>query len=146
MNYQRLVEHVHLMLPLSLVQRHVGVHWYRFKQGKCNYYRGPSSVWFGVGFGAQAMADLPWTIVIDGNGNVTERKLSNHAGGKLLAASIKVLSNTVKGDVRTVVLTRPLKGLNENYYTFDVSSTNGLIPIINAIGSTSAFGYLGSCK
>lgn len=102
---------------------------------------GPSSVWFGVGFGAQAMADLPWTIVIDGNGNVTERKLSNHAGGKLLPTSIKVLSNTVKGDVRTVVLTRPLKGLNENYYTFDVSSTNGLIPIINAIGSTSAFGY-----
>ena len=52
---------------------------------------GPSSVWFGVGFGAQAMADLPWTIVIDGNGNVTERKLSNHAGGKLLPTSIKVL-------------------------------------------------------
>lgn len=27
---------------------------------------GPSNVWFGVGFNAQAMTDLPWAIVVDG--------------------------------------------------------------------------------
>jgi len=104
--------------------------------------KGPATVWFGVGFGAQAMEDLPWTIVVDGNnGTVTERKLANHAGGRLLPISVKVVSNTVKGAIRTVVLTRPLKGLSKDYYTFDVAATNGLIPIINAIGNTPSFGY-----
>ena len=104
--------------------------------------KGPASVWFGVGFGAQAMADLPWTIIVEGgNGSVTERKLANHAGGTELPTSVKVLSSTVNAGTRTVVLTRPLQGLNKEYYTFDVDATNGLIPIINAVGSTPAFGY-----
>ena len=36
---------------------------------------GPSSVWFGVGFNASAMKDAPWAIIVEGDGNVTERKL-----------------------------------------------------------------------
>ena len=39
---------------------------------------GPSDVWFGVGFDAQNMADAPYTIVVDGTGVVSERKLANH--------------------------------------------------------------------
>ena len=39
---------------------------------------GPSDVWFGVGFGAKNMADEPYTIVVDGTGIVSERKLANH--------------------------------------------------------------------
>ena len=46
---------------------------------------GPSDVWFGVGFNAQAMGDLPWTIVVDGGtGKVSERKLADQAPGILL--------------------------------------------------------------
>ena len=67
--------------------------------------------------------------------------LANHAGGTELPTSVKVLSSTVQAGTRTVVLTRPLQGLNKEYYTFDVDATNGLIPIINAVGSTPAFGY-----
>ena len=40
---------------------------------------GPAAAWFGAGFGAHAMADEPWTLVVDGTGVVTERKLANHA-------------------------------------------------------------------
>ena len=31
---------------------------------------GPKDVWYGIGFGAHAMADEPWTVVVDGSGNV----------------------------------------------------------------------------
>ena len=56
---------------------------------------GPAGVWFGVGFNASRMADAPYSIVIDGEGNVTERKLANHMPGTLLAPSVDVLSDTV---------------------------------------------------
>ena len=32
---------------------------------------GPDTVWFGVGFNADAMAAMPWTIVVDGHGTVS---------------------------------------------------------------------------
>ena len=49
---------------------------------------GPADVWFGVGFGASTMNDKPYAIIVDGNGEVTERKLENHGPGTLLANSI----------------------------------------------------------
>lgn len=45
---------------------------------------GPSSVWFGVAFNAIAMGDLPYTIVVDGTGNVTEHKIGDHDAGNQL--------------------------------------------------------------
>ena len=42
---------------------------------------GPSNVWYGVGFNATTMSDLPYTIIIDGNGKLTEQKLGSHAPG-----------------------------------------------------------------
>ena len=39
---------------------------------------GPADDWFGVGFGALAMADAPWAVIVDGEGAVTERKLADH--------------------------------------------------------------------
>ena len=71
---------------------------------------GPATVWFGVGFNATSMADRPWTVVVDGNGHVTERHLALHDPGTPLPPSVQVVSNTVKGGKRTVVLSRPLKG------------------------------------
>eukprot|EP01051_Picozoa_sp_SAG22_P005472 SAG22_NODE_326_length_12283_cov_248.386408_3_plen_736_part_00 len=114
---------------------------------------GPSAVWFGVGFGATTvssmalpslvlslelylrrclsspsvypqMAALPYAIVVDGKGEVTERKLANHAGGgSPLSRSVRVASGGVLGGVRTVVLTRPLAGATAAHYSFDSNTT-----------------------
>ena len=36
---------------------------------------GPDTVWFGGGFNADAMAAMPWTIVVDGHGTVSSHDL-----------------------------------------------------------------------
>ena len=99
---------------------------------------GPSNVWYGVGFNAQVMNDKPYTIVIDGNDQVAEYKLDNHAPGTLLKPSINVISNTVSGTTRTVVMTRPFIGNDQNYYNFD-PVMQPTIPFIEAIGSHAYF-------
>lgn len=100
---------------------------------------GPSDVWFGIGLNASIMADLPYAIIVDGTGNVTERKMGNHEAGTQLATSVKVISNTVVNGVRTVVVSRPLVGMTPEHYTFEPSVL--AVDFINAIGSTSTFGY-----
>eukprot|EP01062_Namystynia_karyoxenos_P053990 TRINITY_DN4407_c0_g1_i1.p1 TRINITY_DN4407_c0_g1~~TRINITY_DN4407_c0_g1_i1.p1 ORF type:complete len:832 (+),score=241.78 TRINITY_DN4407_c0_g1_i1:80-2575(+) len=57
--------------------------------------KGPDGVWFGVGFGAAAMADLPYSIVVSGEGAVSEHKLANHAAGQQLPLTLEIISNTV---------------------------------------------------
>jgi len=57
--------------------------------------KAPAGVWFGVGFGATVMNDQPWTIVVDGDGAVTERKLANHESGYVLAPSVEVIASSV---------------------------------------------------
>jgi hypothetical protein len=52
-----------------------------------------------------------------------------------------VISNELLNDTRKVVVTRSLKGKNDNYYTFSRSTNDATIPIIMAIGSSSKFGY-----
>ena len=103
--------------------------------------RGPANVWFGAAFGAHAMADAPWTVVVDGGGNVTERKLSNHAAGAVLAPSVHVLSSMVQGDVRTVRLSRPLQAASPDLFTFSVASADATIPLLTAVGSGVAYAY-----
>ena len=100
---------------------------------------GPSNVWFGIGINATSMADLPYTIIIDGSGNIYEVKLGNHNPGVRLNNSLKILSNVINGSKRTVSISRNLKGLNDNYYSFDtdVSTLN----LINAIGNQAKFSY-----
>ena len=108
---------------------------------------GPSDVWFGVGFGAQAMADRPWTIVVDGNGNVSERHLggespNSHIAGDPLQPSVTVVGSSVASTLRTVVLTRPFQGAGPDYYTFNASASNMVLPFINAIGSGPDLAYV----
>jgi len=50
-----------------------------------------------------------------------------------------VVSNTVVGKHRTVVLTRAVKGKTAGHYTFDLGSAT--IPFINAVGNKPAFSY-----
>jgi hypothetical protein len=68
---------------------------------------GPADVWFAVGFDAKAMSDLPYAIVVDGNGDVTERKLANHGPGSLLGSTIHIHENKVENGTRTITMSRP---------------------------------------
>jgi len=101
---------------------------------------GPSNVWFGVGFNAKQMVDRPYTVVIDGNGLVTERRIDDHAPGTLLTPTqVRVLSNNVENGFRTVVLSREFKGVTSNHYTFDPKKL--VLPFINAVGRTINFSH-----
>jgi len=104
---------------------------------------GPNGKWFSVGLGSPnfAMKDKPYTIVVDGSGNVSERKLGDHDPGTVLASSLTVTSNSVKDGVRTVVMTRPFKGKTADHYTFDVKVTS--LPVISASGSGPTYAYHG---
>eukprot|EP00117_Sycon_ciliatum_P044302 scpid42913/ scgid31984/ len=85
---------------------------------------GPSVGWFGVGFGATAMKDAPYAIIVNGDGTVEERKLANHDPGRVLSPpSITIVSNTVVDGKRTVELTRTLKGATADHYTFNPKVT-----------------------
>ena len=93
----------------------------------------------GVGFGATLMDDMPYAIIVEGTGAVSERQLAKESPGTLLNVSVKVVSNTVVAGVRTVVLTRALKGKTKVHYTFDPQVLQ--INFINALGSTPMLSY-----
>jgi len=97
---------------------------------------GPAAVWFGVGLGALNMGDAPWTVVVEGNGAVSEWKLGDHVMGTRLETSVQILSQTVTAGVRRVVLQRPLEG---RHHTFSLAP--GIVPFINAVGSGPSFSY-----
>jgi hypothetical protein len=96
---------------------------------------GNASAWFGVGFDAHEMADLPWAIIVDGSGAVSERRLARHAGGTLLPAHLTVISSTVVSGRRTVVVSRPRVG-----DPFSFSLVNDSLPLISAVGTGPTFG------
>lgn len=104
---------------------------------------GPADVWFGAGFGARTMADASWTVVVDGAGAVTERKLAKHAAGSVLTPSITVESNVVDKatGLRTVVVSRPLEGVSGDYFTFSMAAEDTTVPLLVAVGSSSAYAY-----
>eukprot|EP00038_Savillea_parva_P006493 m.164130 g.164130 ORF g.164130 m.164130 type:complete len:753 (-) comp12385_c0_seq1:70-2328(-) len=98
---------------------------------------GPADVWFGVGFGSSQMPNT-YAITVSGN-DVTERKLGDHAAGTVLTSTVTVVSNTVTNNMRTVVLTRPLKGKTSDYYSFDTTALS--LDLINAVGTGMQFAY-----
>jgi len=100
---------------------------------------GKDGNWFGVGFNAHEMCDLPYAIIVNGDGTAYERRLGCHMAGTVLSPSIKVLSSSVVDGVRTVVMTRPVNGLTSEHYTFP--SDPATIPFINALGGTPTISY-----
>ena len=100
--------------------------------------KGPSSVWFGVGFNASAMKDQPWAVVVEGGakGSITERRLHDQNPGILLNVTIKVVATSIKGAMKTVVIERPI---DNGYSVFDSNIVE--LPFINAIGSTAQLSY-----
>jgi len=101
---------------------------------------GPSSVWFGVAFNAIAMGDLPYTIVVDGTGNVTEHKIGDHdAGVQLHPTQVTTVSNNVVAGVRTIVLQRAFKGVTADHFTFDPAQPT--LPMLDAFGAGPQLAY-----
>jgi len=105
---------------------------------------GPADAWFAVGLNAVVMSDSPWTLIVNSTG-VQERKLgtcgseAEHCPGDALAASVTVVSTSVAGNVRTVVMTRPFAGATSKHYTF--SMQDGTINYITAVGNSQVFAY-----
>merc|ERR1712190_54661 len=101
--------------------------------------KGPDGAWFGVGFNAQAMKNLPYAIIVDGKGAVTERKLADHGPGTLLAPSIRIVSNSVVAGIRTVEISRLVAGITADHYS--LPTTPGGIDVITAVGNTVELAY-----
>ena len=102
-------------------------------------FSGPSSGYYAVGFGATSMTNT-YTIVVNANGTVVERKLGNHQGGSTLSSSISYSAVTASG-TRTAYIDRARAGATGNHYSF--SSNGGSINLIWAKGGTS-FGNHGN--
>ena len=83
--------------------------------------------------------DLPYAIVVDGAGKLSEHRLADHSGGTVLSSSLKLLTSTVKNGRRTVVMSRPLQGATPQHYTFDPSLTT--LKFIDAVGSGKTYAY-----
>ncbi|CAB9505419.1 Stress up-regulated Nod 19 [Seminavis robusta] len=108
---------------------------------------GPVDKWFGMGFGSKNMcrhmeADEcvdggPYAIIVYNDTYVEERYLDFHGKGKVLPVTLQVVSNTVQGGNRTVVLTRPLQGPDERYFSFDAAVPK--LDVIMARGCNDTF-------
>lgn len=83
---------------------------------------GPSNVWFGFGFGGSSMNGT-YSIICDGAGNVSERRLGNHNSGSQLSSSFTSTTTSVSGSVRTTVVKRSMTGMNSSYFTFPGGGT-----------------------
>jgi len=86
------------------------------------------------------MADGAWAIIVEGSGKVSERKLADQNPGKQLTASVKVVSSTTSGNLRTVVMTRPFKGVTSDHYTFSAAA-DPVLHFINAVGTGPTLAY-----
>lgn len=102
-------------------------------------------MWFAVGFNAVEMSDQPYTLIVNSTG-VQEQKLgtcgseADHCPGTTLSPSVTVVSTSVVGNVRTVVMTRGLAGKTPDYFSFDPVHAS-TFNFINAVGSSQAFAY-----
>ncbi|AEV31050.1 hypothetical protein Oweho_0026 [Owenweeksia hongkongensis DSM 17368] len=98
---------------------------------------GPATAWHAVGFGGNSMNGT-YCIVVDGNGNVTERKLGNHNGGTQLMSSVSFSNTNVASGTRTTLIKRPLTGTTANHFTFP--GNGNAVSVIWAYGSGPNFG------
>lgn len=101
---------------------------------------GPAGVWLGVGFNATSMGDEPWAVIVDADGDVTERKLQDQSPGKQLQTSVTVVSSQQVEGQRMVVLTRPFQGATADHFTFDPAAKTQL-NFINAVGGSPHLSY-----
>eukprot|EP01060_Flectonema_neradi_P039324 TRINITY_DN860_c0_g1_i1.p1 TRINITY_DN860_c0_g1~~TRINITY_DN860_c0_g1_i1.p1 ORF type:complete len:1306 (+),score=223.47 TRINITY_DN860_c0_g1_i1:58-3975(+) len=103
---------------------------------------GPASGWYAVGFGGAGMVSTPSAVLIESGKTAVEKVLGSQTAGTDPPAALTVVSDTMKGVNREMVVTRAISG-NGGTYTFP--TTTGDIPVIFAFG-TGAYSYHGAHK
>ncbi len=98
---------------------------------------GPSGAWFAVGFGGKTMASGADVLRTDGT-SIVDAHTSNYV---LPPADTNqnwtLVSNTVSGDVRTIIATRSNNTGDSDDYTF--SNSAGSIDVIWAFGTSTTY-------
>lgn len=97
---------------------------------------GPDGKWFGVGFGAQRMGDLPDAVIVEGDGTVKEVRLAEYAAGSALPQRFTVATNEAAGGGRTVVLTAAAAAPGR--YAFPARGSR--VPFVWGVGITGDYG------
>eukprot|EP00729_Bicosta_minor_P020806 gene20806-29954_t len=101
---------------------------------------GEADAWFGLGLNTSNMVGA-YAIVVDGNGNVTERLLAYEGNGnKLLPPSVTVLSSSVENGRRVVWVRIPASS-NNAHLSYNQLLQDGKLPIIVAAGNGAVFAY-----
>ena len=98
---------------------------------------GPNVGWYAVGFGGNSMATTASAIVIENGAAPYEKVLGSQGRGTDPPAVLTVVSDTVTGTNRVVVVTRPIAG-GSGTYTFPTVA--GGIGVIWASGA-AAYNY-----
>ena len=102
---------------------------------------GSDTGWFAVGFGAQKMNDMPWTIVIFPNGSFQERRIGEctvegrHCQGIELDPVLQIDTQYRESGVLSVRLNG-----NINYIPYKIN-TNLVVPVILARGYNDELVY-----
>ena len=96
-------------------------------------FSGPASGYYAVGFGSTGMSGT-YTLLVNSNGTVQERKLGSWNGGSSLTSSVSYNSITSSG-TRTASIERARIGASADHYTF--SPTGGSITLIWARGGSN---------
>jgi len=97
---------------------------------------GPSTVWYGFGFGNTVMSDT-YSIIVDGEGNVEERYLIGTTAGNSLDDTFTVESSVVSGSTRTTVISRELNADLPSTYHYKFSVDDSKLETIYGWGTTS---------
>ena len=98
---------------------------------------GPNVGWYAVGFGGDDMATTASAIVVENGAAPYEKVLGSRSPGTDPPAALTVVSDTVSGTNRVVVVTRAIAG-GSGTYSFPTAA--GSIEITWASG-TAAYGY-----
>ena len=100
-------------------------------------FTAPADRWFGLGFGVSSMSNGGDVVIFDGN-NLTDRTFGGNAIPSLDANQTwNVTSNTVDGNVRTLIATRALNASQGNNYVF--TNNNQPISLAWSHGASSSF-------
>lgn len=105
---------------------------------------GPSNAWFAVGFGGSTMTSGADVIRTDGTTILDARTTFRGLPPEDASQDLTVVSNSVSGDERTIVLTRANNTGDANDFVFTNSLTS--LPVIWARGTSTTYAYHGRSR
>lgn len=106
--------------------------------------KGPSNAWFAIGFGALNMSSGADVLRTDGTTIIDAKSSSRVNPPADTSQDWSLESNTVDGNVRTIVATRDNDTGDSDDFVF--SPQEGSIPIIYAHGTSTSYGYHGGTR